>query len=230
MILLSRQIAMVEAMSTRRISVAKALAEKDLSETVDGSLSRERVRMTLDNRLPFYFDCDFARVERIVAQVRERVQHYSSTFLALRTEDVYATHCIDMMRDNFLELGDRLSVARGDSMPPASGEAGRGTPQGRHARHRTFPLCNLSIKAARANDTDVLRRLAPELTDAWHSVRQGCPFDYPCVALYVALSGIGRVSEARDVVDEYVNQSRVTRNPPSPFIASLAKEFGVPLV
>ena len=252
---LRRQIAMVEAMSSRRIADARALADADFAEAVERPLSRERVRSSLNNRLPFYFDCDFERVEEIVVHVRDQVRHYSSTFLALRTEDVYATHCIDVMRldeaaelialaveratrfghkylrHNFLELLDRLGVARGESLIDPNFDSGTiRSGAGKHARIRAFPLCNLAVRAARSANRSVLRLVEPELTECWDSIKRGCPFDYPCLALAITKAALGRASEGTAVVSDYFMSSRVTKNTPSPFVLALAREFGVPLI
>ena len=253
--LVASQIEMVHAIAARDLKRARQLAERDLARFGAERPRMNHIRAMLNNRVPYWFDCDFGRVGQVIDRVRTVAQRYPSTFWALRVEDVYATQCIDLMhldeaRDvlsatrgrarefgyvnlerNLDELSDRLCVAEGSVTQ-------RMTPQTvsslvdrarTHVRFQTFAICNATVFAARAEQFDALERILPHLVNHWELARSTCPFDYACVALCIALRALGQNDASASFIADYFRSSRTASHPPSPFVLRLASEFGLDL-
>jgi DNA-binding SARP family transcriptional activator len=250
---LGRQIAMVHAVSQGRLTQARALADEVLVRINEDLAPKDRCRPLLNARIPFWFDCDFERVEAIIHSARGALSAYACTVDALRTEDIYATHCLDKMRldeaegviemgadlvrefgygglvRNFAELQIRLKIARGDvSVVNALVAAlSRNELHSVSERHRTFALCNAAVGLARTGDTEMLADVVAELAGLWDRIAKSCPFDYACVALAIGLAAAHKRRDAAGLLDRYSSEVRIARHAPSPFVLSLASEFGV---
>ena len=252
---LARQVSMVHAISTGRLERGCNLAAEELAWICRDLPAKDRCRPLLSSRVPFWFDCDFERVEQIINATRMALRSYAGTIDALRTEDVYATHCLDMMRldeaenaigetselakacgfrglqENFAELKIRLRIARVDESvaDAVSAELRRGAPLDACARHRTFALCNAVVGLARVHDLPAVEAAVVELECHWERLRRSCPFDYAVVALAIGWRHLNRRGQAVKLLGEYAAAGRVAAHPPSPFVAALAKEFKLKL-
>jgi hypothetical protein len=245
---------MARAIATGALASACDNAEEELRRIPIDLLPHDRPRPLLSARIPFWFNCDFDRVGQIIQSARAAAAKYSCTVDALRAEDVYATHCIEMLHldsarqaiheastiaqtvsqsglhQNLAELTVRLGIAADDSavLDLAKTALTDATSPEVVNRHRTFALCNAAIALARAGDTALLPQVASELRTHWLRVLAGTPFDYGCVALAIGLRAIGKSAQAERLVREYVGRQRLARYPRSPLTTSLVKEFGIP--
>lgn len=253
---ISLQIEMAKAMANRDLEEARSLADRVSEGIAHGRTLYEHCRLLLNTRIPFWYDCDFARVEAIVVGVRQIVDSYPGTLEAWRARDIHATHLVDMMRlseaesiigemarasdnlelqgiqRNVRELKTRVALARRDngatdSMLAALDETPTST---NLRRHRTFALCNAVVGLARAGRSNALPPLVRELGEHWELAASGCPFDYACVALAIGVKSLKSRKESHDLIARYNSSIRIARHGPSPFTNSLVDEFQLPRV
>lgn len=245
---LYRELCIVKAVSQGDLARAKDLAEEHIAAAAAGYTLSERARMLLNARIPFWFDSDFGRVDSLLKEVRSLTAKYPSTTQAFRIEDTWVTHCIDLMRLRdaeaaiaaakqlaasldlpgqrltFLESSGRLRVAKGETTFDERDRSVTATQ--RLGRAHLFALSNSVILCARSGCGD-LPSLARDLNRRWNVHRHTCPFDYPYLALAVGLASTGYRERGQRVWDRYAQKERIATNPPSPFIQSLAQEFGL---
>jgi DNA-binding SARP family transcriptional activator len=246
-----RELGIVLAVANADLARAKDLAEEHIASVSDAQPPSERARMLLNARIPFWFDSDLARVDELLRRIRIVVDRYPSTTQAFRIEDAWVTHCIDIMQLDeaeqaiasarqlasalslpgqhlsFLEASERLRVARGESGLRIG--LGPSVPSGasRFGRARTFALSNEVVLAARAGEGR-LAQLVTDLSRGWDALRRSCPFDYPCAALAIGLSALGKNEDAKHLWCTYRGEHRVASNEPSPFVQALSAEFNLP--
>jgi DNA-binding SARP family transcriptional activator len=248
---LVRQIEMVRAIATKNISGACEIATSAMETILTERTLYENCRLLLSTRIPFWYDCDFGRVASIVECVRRIVDQYPGTVDSLRTQDVLATHLVDMMDlksarsiledlertalglqirgfdRNVTELRTRLLLAEGDSEATDAVIAAlletRELP-GR-SRYRTFALCNAAVGLARQSNPGTLAPVVHDLRHQWERISAACPFDYPCVALSIGLNALGARTDAITLLNGYFGEVRIAQHPPSPFTNALLAEF-----
>ncbi|HKS05859.1 MAG TPA: AAA family ATPase [Gemmatimonadaceae bacterium] len=250
--LLKRQVDLVHAVVSRRLPDACDIAESAFAQALADPHLPDRHRLMLSARVPFLFDCNYARAEAILRAAREGVRGYPSTYSALRANDAYATMCIDLMRldeaneilksiesiatqyahapfgRSLRETYLRLSIARGESVSTETvRELRRETAGSYHARERIFIMADAAVGLARARDSVAVASVVPELSRLWENSLSGCPFDYPCIALAIALGVTGAAEKGEQLVAGYFRETRVASRPPAPFVRSLADEFGL---